>query len=617
MSNRLCGKSARRAAWLGGCAVVAAFGAAFLSGVNPAPAAAPVKGPNTYGFSQVEYINELIRKGWADHEMSPSPVATDGEWCRRVFLDILGRTPSVEELLHFMGDRSPNKKADLVERLLNSDSFKLKSKLLGKEVEFDYLDEYADNWATLWTNILIGRPKNNQEEQRSLVNREGMTQYLRRSFQKNKKYDQMVFDLVSARGNTTPGAKGGEEGHLQDFNGAANFLIGNLEEDGVQATAKTAQIFLGLQVQCTQCHNHPFNEWKQNQFWEFNAFFRQTKAERHNGMNRRMVESADLINKNFNGDKNATKAEIYYELRNGTLQVAYPVFVDGRPLNEIVKTDITATGKLPQYDENKNPIPGTGVDRRYELAKLMVQSDYMPKAIVNRMWAHFMGYGFTKPIDDMGPHNTPTHPELLDRLAADFAKNSFDLKQLITWIVLSEPYSLSAKFTPKNKMDDPALGEKPQFSHFYLRQMRAEELYESLLIATQVDKVRGNREAQAAARGQWLQQFTIAFGTDEGDDTTTFNGTIPQALMMFNGDLVKKATAMDSGSFLEQVANNSSLSNPQKITYLYMAALARAPSSNEAKMASMILDAKKGDVVKTLQDVWWAVLNSNEFILNH
>ena len=165
------------------------------------------------------------------------------------------------------------------------------------------------------------------------------------------------------------------------------------------------------------------------------------------------------------------------------------------------------------------------------------------------MWAHFLGYGFTKPIDDMGPHNPPTHPELLDELASEFKQRSYDLKELIRWIVLSEAYSLVEPVRrASNKKDDPTLGEKPMFSHFYLRQMRAEELYESLLVATEAAQDRGElRRAGSRRSASGSSQFVIAFGTDDNDETTTFNGTIPQALMMMNGDLIKKATSDRQG----------------------------------------------------------------------
>jgi len=145
--------------------------------------------------------------------------------------------------------------------------------------------------------------------------------------------------------------------------------------------------------------------------------------------------------------------------------------------------------------------------------------------------------------------------------------------------------------------------------------MQAEQLYESLLTATEADETRVGEDA-AKKKDRWLGQFVIAFGTDEGDDATTFNGSIPQVLMMFNGDLVKEATSTGKGGFLDKVAT-SSMSPTQKIDILYLAALARKPSAKELKTANALLAARRGDVAGALQDVWWAVLNSNEFIINH
>ena len=216
----------------------------------------------------------------------------------------------------------------------------------------------------------------------------------------------------------------------------------------------------------------------------------------------------------------------------------------------------------------------------------------------------------------LGPHNAPTHPDLLSYLAADFRDHSFDLKQLMQWIVLSHPYSLSSKMDRANLTDDPKLGEPPQFSHFYVRQMRAEELYESLLVATQAHKTRGGYEDQEKTKAAWLRQFTVAFGTDEGDETTTFNGSIPQALMLFNGELMRRATGNAQGGFLNTIATSKKLRNDKKIEYLFLAGLARRPTRQEIAAANYLLSAR-GDTTAALQDVWWALLNSNEFILNH
>jgi len=160
------------------------------------------------------------------------------------------------------------------------------------------------------------------------------------------------------------------------------------------------------------------------------------------------------------------------------------------------------------------------------------------------------------------------------------------------------------------------LGVKPLFSHFYIRQMQAEQLYESLLVATEAHKTRGSYEDQEKTKRDWLRQFTLAFGTDEGDDATTFNGTIPQALMMFNGELVKQATSTEKGTFLYEMATGN-LKPGDRINYLYLAALARKATNNEMGIANRLLVARGGNVGAAMQDIWWALLNSNEFILIH
>ena len=511
----------------------------------------------------IAFIDAQIRQGWKDFGVAPSAKAPENEWCRRVYLDLLGRTPTVIELDEFLKSPGPNKKAKLIDKLLGDEK---------------YVQDYARNWTTIYTNMMIGRPQ--PREDRMPYNREGMQQYLRSSFLRNKPYDQMAFELVSATGATKPGEEG--------YNGATSFLIGKLQENATEATSRTARYFLGLQVQCTQCHNHPFNDWKQDQFWSMNAFFRQTKM--YQQRMGRAVDTAQLVNEDFSGEGSTpSEAEIYFELRNGTMAVAYPTFVDG--------TKINASGYVKE------------VNRRAELGKLIIKSEYFGKAIANRLWGHFLGYGFTKPVDDLGPHNLPSHPDLLDRLGVEFASHGHDLKKLMRWITLSEAYSLSSKITGGNKKDDPTLGEKPRFSHFYLRQMEAEQLYESLMAATEAGA--GNYEEREAKKAQLLSQFTLTFGNDEGDEATTFNGTIPQVLMMMNGELVKDACSMETGGFLQKL---SSMSGSEAVEKMYLATLARKPTGVEL---GALAAAMRTGGSEAYQDIFWALLNSNEFIFNH
>ena len=520
-------------------------------------------------IEQVKKINAFFEQQWKDYALKPAPVEDDGKWCRRVYLDLVGRIPTYAELNTFVRSRDPKKRQALVEMLLEDERF---------------TEDFANHWGAIWSNILIGRSGGN--DRRSFISREGMGKYLRDSFARNKPYDKMVYELVTASGTTQPGTDG--------FNGATNFLIDKVnEEDGTLATSSTSRIFLGLQVQCTQCHNHPFNQWKQQKFWEFNAFFRQARALRRFVPGTRDVDFAELVDQDFPGASGRpSEAEIYYEERNGMTRVAYPVFVDGKPIEK--------SGYV------------SDVNRREQLALMMLESEYLDKMIVNRLWAHFLGYAFSKPMDDLGPHTTVSHPAVLEYLGKELRKSSYDLRSLMKWMVLSKPYQLSSKISSSNEADDPAIGEMPQFSHFYLRQMSAEQLYQSLIKVG--GQAKGSLQQQQSERDRWLSQFVVAFGTDEGDEATTFNGSIPQALMMFNGDLVKRAISIEKGSWLNTItSSNAKIS--EKVNGLFMAGVARRARTDEQKIAAQLVRARGGKTDEALQDLWWAILNSNEFIL--
>ncbi len=179
----------------------------------------------------------------------------------------------------------------------------------------------------------------------------------------------------------------------------------------------------------------------------------------------------------------------------------------------------------------------------------------MGKAIVNRMWGHFLGYGFTKPVDDMGPHNPPSHPELLEHLATGLRQPQLQpegadpLDHAQRAVFALQPMNVEPIQRRQEQVkDDPLLGDTPLFTHFYLRQMQAEELYESLLVATEAHKTRGSLRGAGAARSRHgCSSSPSPSAPTRDDEATTFNGTIPQALMMMNGDLIKKATSRREG----------------------------------------------------------------------
>ena len=193
----------------------------------------------------VTFIDQQIRQGWTDNAVSPSATADDEEWFRRVHLDLVGHIPAWNEIAKFHRDKNPAKRAALVDKLLDSPG-------------------YVRNWTTLWTNLTIGR------KQVRWVSRTGMERFFREAFAQNRPWNEMVRELVGAEGRS-------------DENGAVNYLLAQMviNDEAVQATAKTTRLFMGIQVQCTQCHNHPFNEWKQDQFWQINSFLRQTRRLEH------------------------------------------------------------------------------------------------------------------------------------------------------------------------------------------------------------------------------------------------------------------------------------------------------------------------------------------------
>lgn len=522
------------------------------------------------GESTIAVIDELIEQTWRDYEIKPSDVVDDSVWCRRVFLDLIGRIPTLAELREFEADRGSDRRANLVDRLLHSSR---------------YADAYARHWSTVWSNLLIGQTGG--DDRRSMINRDGMSQYLRAAFSSNKPYDVFVHDLITATGSAKPGT--------ENFNGAVNFLIDKVNEDkAALATSATSRIFLGLQVQCTQCHDHPFNQWKQQKFWEFNSFFRQTRSLRRFVEDSRDIDHGELVDEDFEGEAfDPDNALIYYEKRNGEIEAAYPVFTDG--------SAIEVSGFL------------SDVNRREQLAAKVLESEFMAKVIVNRTWAHFLGYGFTRPIDDLGPHTRTSHPELLDTLAERFRDSSYDLKELMRWITLSKPYQLESHLGSSNKIDDPSVGETPKFSRFYLRQISAEQLYQSMFTISGADQS-GSYEQQDAKQRRWLNQFVTAFGNDEGTESTSFNGSIPQALMMFNGELTKAATSVAPGGTLDQIYKQGR-TTAERLNLLFKMGLSRNVTPSERRIATAIY--RSGGEAVMLQDMWWAIINSNEFILQH
>ena len=333
------------------------------------------------------------------------------------------------------------------------------------------------------------------------------------------------------------------------------------KEHATEATDRTARVFLGKQLVCTSCHAHPAGGWEQGDFWELNAFFRQLRVERD-----RESQAVVLSDQDFAGESGAAKdAELFYRLPNGRLGMAYP---------ELNGQAISHSGLL------------SDVNRRRELAKLVVASEDFRRAAVNRVWSWLFGYGFTQPVDDMGPHNPPSHPELLDRLADEFAAHDFNTKGLVRWIVLSEPFGLSGKRTAESWMDAPESGGHPLFARYYSPADGDHDVYKMLVQAVHRRPVTEYVSSGAMARRSWLRP----------------SAEPPQII----------ATLPDSQwpgpAWLPRLAR-SSLTPEKKIEHLFLSVLDRNPTPRELTAAKLVLADRMGDP-SAIREIWRTLLAS-------
>lgn len=334
--------------------------------------------------------------------------------------------------------------------------------------------------------------------------------------------------------------------------------------------AATARMFLGIRLECAQCHNHPTAQWKQEQFWSYAAFF--AGLQMGNPLELREVSGQrELVIPN-------------------TQTVVGPVFLDGR---------------LPDQRDRSNS--------RELLAEWITNRDnpYFSKAAVNRLWEHFFGIGLVDPVDDMEPENPPSHPELLDELAAQFSASGFDLKFLIRAIVWSKTYQRSSVQTDTSQ-DDPRL-----FARMSLRGLTPEQIVDSLAVAVGISSEPEPSNpfiSRPTLRSELLARFRG--GTARRIETQT---SILQALALMNGPLVSEATDVEKSRTLAAVIDAPFLDVRDKVETLFLAALSRRPTEAEAKRFVGYVESggATGDPHKALADVFWVLLNSGEFLLNH
>jgi hypothetical protein len=529
-----------------------------------------IASPDTTVKDMVKMINDKIEAKWKENKIKPARYADDYEYIRRASLDIIGRIAKPEEIAQYLKDPKETRRSLLIERLLAS-------------------DEYPIHFASLWTNWLLTR---------SGVFGQGMyhdemSDWLKDQFAQNAPFGKMVKDLLTATGKNSE-------------NGAVNFILAHLGEnvpaarrfeegsfEMVPITSRMTRVFLGTQVQCAQCHDHPFhNNIKQKHFWGINAYFRQ--VERVGNIPMRRQDGLMTLELKDNPNVNV-QAKVFFEKRNGVVLQQKAEFL---PKGE----DEKGTRLDPQM---------TGKARREELANALVDHTNFPRALVNRYWGIFLGRGFVNPIDDFNDNNQPSNPELLNELATSIKHYNYDLKKLIRWITNSNAYHLS--YVANETNDKPE--QEALFSRMLLKSLTPEQMFESLMIATHEGGT-AKAEEKKELRKKWLDSLVANFGDDEGNEVN-FNGTIVQALLMMNGEDLNKAVTNKDGTVANIMKRQKAM--PGIVTDLYLATLNRKATPKElnlfADKARMRIADK--EAAAPYQDLFWALLNSNEFLLNH
>ncbi len=425
--------------------------------VEDRPALAQVRSEPWDDARMIDFVDRMLEQQWHQHGVTPAASPGDDQWCQRVYRRLVGRDPTEYELRQFLNEAPDQRRAALVDRLLES-------------------DDYVRYWSQRWSDVLLGSAADKPEQWG--VDRQGLEQYLAAAIQENKSYDEWTAELISASGSCDPEAP--------DHDPAANFLAAAWGTEGsIAATDRVSRVWLGKQLVCAQCHDDPASGWNQEEFWQLNAFFQQMRIHRASEDSFAAVKEVDF----HGGTGIAQDAEIFYPGQDGRLRAAYPRFKS----ESIPKSGLLAD-----------------VHRRQELARLLTRSPDFRRAAVNRVWAKLLKFGFIEPVDGAGPNHRPSHPELLEGLSEQLAAHDFDLKRLTRWIVLSRAFDVSDQRTPESWLDSPETGGAPLFARFYTEPDRSMDLHRSLMVAVRTRPTGPTLHASKLARRSWTpSQVTV------------------------------------------------------------------------------------------------------------
>ena len=497
-------------------------------------------GPEVFSsLPRANYIDDLVREKLQALRIEPSRQCSDSVFIRRIYLDTLGILPEPRELERFLVDPSPDKRDTLIEVILDRPEF------------VDYL---TYRWSDL---LLVSSEKLNQAAVRAYYS------WIRESVRENQPWDRLVYELLTARGNTL-------------VNGAANYWV--IHQNPIDISENLSLTFLGISMTCARCHNHPLEKWTQDQYYGF----------------ANLVSRVSLKDGTAPGEIDVISAHMG--------NISHPRL--GRPLP-------------PQPLDGTALDPSSTIDRREHLAKWLVSEDnpYFARTVVNRIWAAFMGRGLVEPVDDLRATNPSTNEELFTALTRDFVNHGFDVKHLIRRILRSVSYQLSSETTSSNQSD------QKYYSHRLIRRLPAEVILDIICQVTGVPETfagfpEGTRALQlpdSKIRSYFLDSFGRPPRNTPNSSERTTASTVAQVLHLINGETLNRKLNTE-GKVIDQLLTESE-TTPELIRHLYRIALTRDPSGPDVRRLVEFLGPDPDR--ERVNDFVWAVLTSKEFLFTH
>jgi hypothetical protein len=498
-------------------------------------------------------IDQLVQKELQVDKIEPAPLTSDEQFLRRITLDLTGRLPLPADVTEFVADKNSQKRAKLIDKLLAS-------------------EEYAEHWARYWREVLSAR----LTDPRAKSLAPAFEHWMKEQLIADKPWDQITRTLLTADGTC----------HFDDDgkNGAVFFLAAHLGADAAnERAAETSRIFLGIQIQCAQCHDHPLDVWKRNQFHELAAYFPRLRERPVRGDNNRIL-GFELISAPRGEHEMPSKED---PKKTTTMQ---PRFLDGKAAGDNLSDR----------------------ERRRALADAIVNKNnyWFAGAYVNRVWGELMGQSFYAPVDDMGPQKEAVFAPVLTRLAASFRATNYDMKEFFRAVMNSQTYQRQIR-----------LGESTdQHLHFaaaYPSRLSADALWESLV------SVLGNLGGPGAARprpmmagpyalAQGLEGlFKEEFSFDPSLKADEVEGSVSQALFMMNSPALNNRIQARGNNLLGRILT-AYPDNDDALRMVYLRTLARKPTDKEVEKCRDFLK-KTGNRNEAFEDILWALLNSTEF----